>query len=131
MLYVSLVGRSKAFPTSADGANGYLIHRFLSPTINLRADGYGGKGRRPFHTNARDRHGDFRDHAALRIGLRLSPFADHNSTRDPKPEDTYGPLAHWLQTAGFAYLHLADTNARTGAPDSQRGKSRPSAKHRS
>lgn len=66
-----------------------------------------------------------------RLGLRLSPFADYNSTRDPKPEDTYGPLAHWLQTAGLAYLHLADTNAWTSAPDSQRGKSRPSAKHRS
>jgi N-ethylmaleimide reductase len=55
-----------------------------------------------------------------RIGLRLSPFADYNSTRDPTPEDTYGRLAHWLQTAGLAYLHLADTNAWTGAPDYQR-----------
>ena len=52
-----------------------------------------------------------------RIGLRLSPFADYNSTRDPDPASTYGRLAQWLQTAGLAYLHLADTNAWTGAPD--------------
>jgi NADPH2 dehydrogenase/N-ethylmaleimide reductase len=55
-----------------------------------------------------------------RIGLRLSPFANYNSTRDPNPADTYGCLAHLFQAADLAYVHLADTNAWTGAPDYER-----------
>jgi len=102
------------------GANGYLLHQFLSPTINVRTDGYGGssEGRSRLLLDIISAISDVMPRS--RIGLRLSPFADYNSARDPKPEDTYGPLAHWLQTAGLAYLHLADTNAWTGAPDYDR-----------
>jgi hypothetical protein len=46
-----------------------------------------------------------------RVGLRLSPFADYNKVRDPDPIETYGHLTRWLDGAGLAFLHLADTNA--------------------
>jgi N-ethylmaleimide reductase len=102
------------------GANGYLIHQFLSPTINRRTDEYGGsiEGRSRFLLDIVAAISDVMPRS--RIGLRLSPFADYNSTRDPRPEETYGWLALWLQNAGLAYLHLADTNAWTGAPDYER-----------
>ena len=102
------------------GANGYLVHQFLSPTINQRTDEYGGsiEGRSRLLVEIVSAISDVMPRS--RIGLRLSPFADYNSTRDPKPADTYGRLAHWLQTAGLAYVHLADTNAWTGAPDYER-----------
>jgi NADPH2 dehydrogenase/N-ethylmaleimide reductase len=102
------------------GANGYLVHQFLSPTINQRADEYGGsvEGHSRLLLEIVAAISDVVPRS--RIGLRLSPFADYNSTRDPNPAFTYRRLAHWLQTAGLAYLHLADTNAWTGAPDYER-----------
>jgi NADPH2 dehydrogenase/N-ethylmaleimide reductase len=102
------------------GANGYLIHQFLSPTTNLRTDDYGGSAERRSRLLLEIVSAISDVMPRSRIGLRLSPFADYNSVRDPKPEDTYGQLAHWLGTAGLAYLHLADTNAWTGAPDYER-----------
>ncbi|NEU95467.1 alkene reductase [Bradyrhizobium uaiense] len=102
------------------GANGYLIHQFLSPTINLRTDDYGGSAERRSRLLLEIVAAISDVVPRSRIGLRLSPFADYNSVRDPKPKDTYGQLANWLGTAGLAYLHLADTNAWTGAPDYER-----------
>ncbi len=99
------------------GANGYLIHQFLSPTINVRTDDYGGSAEARSRLLLEIVSAISEVMPRSRIGLRLSPFADYNSVRDPEPGETYGQLASSLRTAGLAYLHLADTNAWTGAPD--------------
>lgn len=102
------------------GANGYLIHEFLSPTLNLRDDDYGGspEGRARL---LRETIAAIADVMPLaRVGLRLSPFAEYNNVRDPNPDDTYGHVARWLDRIGLAYLHIADTNAWAGSPDYDR-----------
>jgi N-ethylmaleimide reductase len=99
------------------GANGYLIHEFLSPTLNLRTDGYGGTLERRA-TFLREIVAAITEvMPASRVGLRLSPFADYNNVRDPDPAETYSDLIRWLNDLGLAYLHLADTNAWAGSPD--------------
>lgn len=101
-------------------ANGYLPHQFLSPTTNLRADQYGGSlaGRLQF---LREVIEAVLVHVpAKRVGVRISPFAAYNNTRDPNPDETYAAVAAMLESFGIGYLHLADTNAWAGAPDMQR-----------
>lgn len=102
------------------GANGYLIHEFLSSALNRRDDEYGGspEGRARL---LRETIAAVADALPLeRVGLRLSPFADYNNVRDPDPGATYGHLAQWLDRVGLAYLHIADTNAWSGSPDYDR-----------
>jgi 2,4-dienoyl-CoA reductase-like NADH-dependent reductase (Old Yellow Enzyme family) len=51
------------------------------------------------------------------VGIRISPFALYNNTRDPNPAETFSAVAKMVQAYGLAYLHLGDTNAWAGAPD--------------
>jgi len=48
---------------------------------------------------------------ASRVGVRISPYAAYNNTRDPDPDGTTAAVSGILDEAGVAYLHLADTNA--------------------
>lgn len=97
--------------------NGYLPHQFLSPGTNQRTDEYGGDatGRARFLREILAAVGQVVP--LTRVGIRLSPYADYNNVADPDPDETYASLATWLNGAGLAYVHLADTNAWTGAPD--------------
>lgn len=101
-------------------ANGYLPHQFLSPTINRRDDEFGGtvENRARFLRNILE--AVMNEWPARRVGVRISPFADYNNTRDPDPAETYAHVAATLQEFGVGYVHLADTNAWTGAPDLDR-----------
>lgn len=95
-------------------ANGYLPHQFLSPTLNRREDLYGGS----VENRARFVMDIFGAVAAelprSRIGVRVSPFATYNNTRDPDPTITYADLARRLDGAGAGYLHAADQNGWFG-----------------
>lgn len=98
------------------GANGYLIHEFLSPTTNRRTDRYGGS------TEARGRFlREIVDAIAevmplSRVGLRLSPFADYNNVRDPDPIE---PMAIWR--TGWTTRDSPSCISRTRMP----GRARP------
>jgi N-ethylmaleimide reductase len=55
-----------------------------------------------------------------RVGVRLSPTAEYNSTRDPKPHVTYTYVARMLQDLKVAFVEIADTNAWAGKSDRSR-----------
>ena len=93
------------------GANGYLLHEFLSPASNERTDGYGGIAGEP--GPLRRRGGDRRwprRSAPAGSGLRISP--QHNiqgafETDDADVLLTYGALLDQLRPLGLAYLSRA------------------------
>jgi N-ethylmaleimide reductase len=91
------------------GANGYLLHEFLSPASNQRDDVYGGspenRARFVFEvvTAVAEAIG------AGRVGLRISP--EHNiqdalETDHADVRATYGTLVDQLRPLGLAYLSV-------------------------
>lgn len=98
-------------------ANGYLIHQFLSPTTNQRTDDFGGTLPKRLEFLKRVIEAVLSKAPKSKVGIRISPFAAYNNTRDPNPEETYVAVAKLVEEFGLAYMHLADTNAWAGAPD--------------
>ncbi|MER5562180.1 alkene reductase [Streptomyces sp. NPDC002506] len=90
------------------GANGYLIHQFLAPNSNVRADGWGGsvEGHIRFAVEVTKAVA-----AAIgpeRTAIRLSPGNPYNGTVEPEPEPVYTALVAALEPLGLAYLHVLE-----------------------
>ena len=88
------------------GANGYLVHQFLSANANQRTDGYGGsiKNRIRFAVEVASAVA-----AAVgpeRTGIRISPGNPFNDITEVDTEQLYPALVAQLAPLGLAYLHL-------------------------
>lgn len=91
------------------GANGYLIHQFLSPDSNRRTDEWGG----PVENRIRFAVETVRAVAAAigaeRTALRISPANPFNTMSEPDAEAVYPALVAELEPLDLAYLHIAET----------------------
>ncbi|MDJ0378531.1 alkene reductase [Cryobacterium sp. PH31-L1] len=97
------------------GANGYLLHEFLSPASNVRDDDFGGSPER--------RAGFVIDVAtavaaaigADKVGLRISPEHNIQDALETHAADlaaTYGALVDGLAPLGLAYLSVLHADPR-------------------
>lgn len=88
------------------GANGYLIHQFLSDVTNHRADAYGGSvaGRIRFAVEVVEAVAGAIGPA--RVGLRIAPGVTANAMREHDIEHVYPALVGALANKGLAYLHV-------------------------
>ncbi|MFE6338540.1 alkene reductase [Streptomyces sp. NPDC057798] len=88
------------------GANGYLIHQFLSASTNQRTDHYGGSlgNRIRFAVEVATAVAD--EIGADRTGLRISPGNPFNDIAETDTADLYPALVRALAPLRLAYLHL-------------------------
>jgi 2,4-dienoyl-CoA reductase-like NADH-dependent reductase (Old Yellow Enzyme family) len=91
------------------GANGYLLHQFLSPNANHRTDAYGGsiENRSRFVIELAQALAD--EIGADRVGIRLSPAMPLGGITEGDTERVHAQYRHLvaeLATLNLAYLHL-------------------------
>jgi N-ethylmaleimide reductase len=99
--------RAGADGVEIHGANGYLVHQFLSSNANRRTDRYGGsvENRIRFAVEVATAVAD--EIGARRTGFRISPGNPFNDIAEHDTPQLYGALVTALAPLGLAYLHVA------------------------
>ncbi|NEB80690.1 alkene reductase [Streptomyces sp. SID14478] len=90
------------------GANGYLIHQFLAPGVNLRTDEWGGSVENRIRFAVEAVKAVAEAIGPERTALRISPGNPYNSIGDGDALDTYPALVDALDPLGIAYLHVLE-----------------------
>jgi N-ethylmaleimide reductase len=91
------------------GANGYLLHEFLSPASNQRDDVYGGSPENRARFVVEVVTAVAEAIGAGRVGLRISPEHNIQDALETDRDDvlaTYGTLVDQLRPLGLAYLSV-------------------------
>lgn len=98
------------------GANGYLIHQFLSDHTNRRTDAWGGdiEGRIRFAVEVVT--AVVETIGAQRVGLRISPGNQYNDMSETDPGEVHEALLRRIAGLNLAYLHLLEGPDPEAAP---------------
>ncbi|GAA2254441.1 alkene reductase [Streptomyces ruber] len=88
------------------GANGCLVHQFLSSNANHRTDRYGGSVGNRVRFAVEVATAVAGEIGAGRTGIRLSPGNPYNDITEDDTQELYPALVRALAPLGLAYLHL-------------------------
>ncbi|GAA4822309.1 alkene reductase [Tomitella cavernea] len=107
------------------GANGYLLHQFLSTNANRRTDRWGGtavnRARMVIETTRAVAEAIGAPHTAL----RLSPANPLNDIDEDDHRQVYPLILQALDGRGLAYLHILESVDRDLTPELRRSWSGP------
>ena len=88
------------------GANGYLLHEFLSDVTNRRSDRYGGSAENRARLIAEVIEAVVSEIGADRVGLRISPGNGAGDMREIDEVGAYEALLTRIAPLDLAYLHV-------------------------
>ena len=88
------------------GANGYLLHQFLSDNTNQRTDRYGGSIDNRIRFAVEVATAVAGEIGPERTGLRISPGNPYNDIAESDTAELYPALLDALRPLGLAYLHV-------------------------
>jgi N-ethylmaleimide reductase len=91
------------------GANGYLLHQFLSTNANQRSDAWGGSRENRARLMIETSTAVAQAIGADRTAVRLSPGNPLNDIAEDDADGTYLHLVRALDELGLAYLHVLET----------------------
>ena len=91
------------------GANGYLLHQFMSTNANHRDDEWGGSVQNRIRLTVEASRAVAEAIGPDRTGLRISPLNVLNDIVDDSYRETYPALVEALNPVGLAYLHVMET----------------------
>ncbi|ROO87293.1 N-ethylmaleimide reductase [Actinocorallia herbida] len=94
------------------GANGYLLHQFLSTNANRRTDRWGGSSANRIRLTVETTLAVADAIGAHRTGLRISPANAFNDITEDDHRSTYQALIDALDPSGLAYLHISEAGDR-------------------
>jgi N-ethylmaleimide reductase len=87
-------------------ANGYLLHQFLSDTVNARTDRYGGSAQNRARPAAEVVEAVADEIGPGRVGLRISPGNPAGDINEVDTVSAYEALLQRISPLGLAYLHV-------------------------
>ncbi|GAA2666525.1 alkene reductase [Actinoplanes palleronii] len=90
------------------GANGYLLHQFLSTNANQRDDEWGATVTGRIRLTVEVARSVATAIGADRLGLRISPSNPFNDIVEDDHRATYRALVDELNPLGLAYLHIGE-----------------------
>jgi 2,4-dienoyl-CoA reductase-like NADH-dependent reductase (Old Yellow Enzyme family) len=99
------------------GANGYLLHEFLSPSANRRDDAYGGPPAARAAFVVEVVAAVAAEVGAGRVGLRLSPAHNIQDIEEVDPDDvraTYAAVVDGIAPLGLSYLSVLHADPTGG-----------------
>ncbi|PNX97775.1 12-oxophytodienoate reductase [Trifolium pratense] len=95
------------------GAHGYLLEQFMKDQVNDRTDEYGGSLENRCRFALEVVEAVVNEIGANKVGIRLSPFAEHSESGDSNPTEFGLYMVNALNKYNILYCHVVEPRIKS------------------